>query len=873
MILPDSSMNTENKMDKNTIRRFAIWARKELLKKVEQKAAQYGITQDSIRDENAEISDSHALSADEIKQYRALVHRIRIVGFQQAIEEAAYTWFNRFCALRFMEVNGYLPSHIRVFTDENNTFSPQLLMEAIELGDIFNNIDMHRVFSLIEKGDAREELYQYLIITQCNALKDVLPGIFTRIEDYTELLFPGNLLNDESIIGHLISDIPESYFSIEDGAGQIEIIGWLYQYYISEKHEEVVDPLHGKYIRAEDIPAATQLFTTDWVVRYIIDNSVGRYWIEHNPNSQLASELAYYIAPKAPTPDAKPIQPQDLTVFDPCVGSGHFLVYAIDVLMKIYREYGYSDRDAIAEIIKHNIYGLDIDERAVELAYFAMMMKGCHYDKRFLKRGIQPQIYKIEDSRFANEEFLNYFIASNGEISRDVFSLVETLKDGLETGSLVQIPPIHFDALLTQLEIREHHKDLFHGRQLKSFRNLLNTARLMGQHYAAVVTNPPYLNKYDAVLKAYLQKNYKDYSGDLFSAFIYRCIQYCRPEGYTGLMTPNVWMFIKSYEKLRRYILEHHSITTLVQMAKGAFYSEATVDVCAFVVQSQKNDQEGTYFRLEEFPGNMDYQNEKLVEALKAPESSYRYHVMSSLFQKLPGMPIGYWAGEHIMRAFETGHALEQNASPRQGLATTDNSKYLRRWFEVEFEHIGFGLDKKNAAHCDMKWFPYNKGGEFRKWYGNQDYVVNYQHDGAEIKNDVLAKYPYLKTPDFVVKNPDTYFRPCLSWSKVSSGSVAFRYFPQGFLYDVSGCSIFFKNEEDMLYDAGFLNGVVSAKILEIISPTLNYETGHIAILPIIECDEDRNRVTELVRENIALAKDDWDRFETSWGFRKHALL
>ncbi|MBQ9394751.1 MAG: BREX-1 system adenine-specific DNA-methyltransferase PglX, partial [Proteobacteria bacterium] len=595
--------------------------------------------------------------------------------------------------------------------------------------------------------------------------------------------------------------------------------------------------------------------------------SVGRYWIERHKGSSLASELNYYIPQEVDSDCKDPISPQDVTVLDPCVGSGHFLVYAIDVLMKIYREYGYSDREAIAEIINHNIFGLDIDDRAVELAYFAIMMKGCQYDKRFLKRGIQPHVYSIVDSRFADDAFMTYFCGSNTVLQTCTANILEAMKDAFETGSLIQIPTIEFDTLERQIECLNVQKDLFHSKQLKSFCRIVKIARILSERYAAVITNPPYLNKYDATLKSFLQENYKDYSGDLFSVFIYRCMLFCKSGGYAGLMTPNVWMFIKSYAKLRRYILTNHSITTLVQMAKGAFFNEATVDVCAFVIQCDYPGKTGVYFRLEDFTGNMDYQNQKLCEALRDPSCNYRYQASSLLFENLPGMQIGYWAGEHILNAFQTGHALEANASPRQGLATTDNNKYLRHWYEVDYGRIGFGLDRRTAVTSNIKWFPYNKGGEFRKWYGNQDYVVNYQHDGECIKRDVLTKYPYLKTPDFVVKNPDTYFSPSLSWSKISSGSVAFRYFPQGFLYDVSGCSIFFKHTSDLYYYAGFLNGVVCSKILEIISPTLNYETGHIGILPIIDSNEHRSRVEQLVHENIRLSEEDWDTSETSWNF------
>ena len=857
-------------MDKNSIKKFAVWAHRALIASVSRRAQCYGIREHHIEEEAAVI-DGRPLTECECEMRRSLVRMIQRNGYWQTIENVAYTWFNRFCALRFMEVNGYLPAKVRVFTDENGQFNPQILTEALHLGECFDHLDKHRVYDFIEKGDDQDALYQYLIVTLCHELGYVLPGVFTKNEDYTELLFPANLLDKESVVGHLVSDIPEDYFRVGSDSGQVEIIGWLYQYYFSEKHEAIIDPLHGTVISAEDIPVATQLFTTDWVVRYIVDNSVGQYWIAHHAGSSLASELKYYIQKDDDLECTESVSPQDVTVFDPCVGSGFFLIYAIDVLMKIYRECGYSDSDAIAEIVRQNISGLDIDERAVALAHFTIMMKGCQYDRHFLERGIQPRVDAIIDGRFADDDFIKYLCGSDKALRTSASRLLEAMKDASETGSLIQIPDVDLhvlDSRISELSAQS----IVYADQLKLFRRIVNNARVLSEQYAAVITNPPYLNKYDSVLKSFLLKNYKDYSGDLFSVFIYRCMLFCESGGYTGLMTPNVWMFIKSYAKLRQYILSHHSITTLVQMAKGAFFSDATVDVCAFVIQCERPGMRGDYFRLEAFTGNMDYQNQKLCEALADPLCSYRYGVSSSLFESLPGMQIGYWAGEQILSAFQTGHALEKGASPRQGLATTDNNKYLRHWYEVAYDRIGFGLDRRTAVTSDIKWFPYNKGGEFRKWYGNQDYIVDYQNDGESIKRDVLTKYPYLKTPNYVVKNPDTYFRPSLSWSKISSGSVAFRYFPQGFLYDVSGCSIFFKNTSDLYYYAGFLNCIVCAKILEIISPTLNYETGHIAILPMIDSDKYRSRVEQLVAENIRLSEEDWNKFEVSWNYTRCPL-
>ena len=858
-------------IDKNTVKKFAVWAHEELVRGVKAKAQHLGIIHTS-----GVIGDieSSSLAKGELLLRDVLIHQIETSGFDQVMELAASTWFNRFCALRFMEVNGYLPGHVRVFTDEYNAFRPQILKDVLLLKDNLEHLDIEKVRAWIKKSDM-DALYQYLILMQCRTLNVILPDIFAGENDIFALLLPDHLLCSGSVIDRLIQKIPEDNFNIASGHGEVEIIGWLYQYYMSEKHDKVVDPLYGKYITKEDVPVATQVFTTDWIVKYIVDNTVGRYWMEHHPESSLVRHLEYYIANDGISRSTfhDHLCPQEITVLDPCVGTGHFLVYVIDVLMEIYRECGYSDCDAIAEIIHHNLYGIDIDNSVAGLARFSIMMKACQYDQNFLGRGLYPKIFRCVDSRFIRDELLEAVCMGDAALRRDVQKLADAMSHANEFGSMIQIPKVDIKRIEQRVAELETNGISVSADSIRSMRIFLNIVNVLSLQYAVVATNPPYLNKYDKQIKAYIQNNYKDYSGDLFSVFMYRCIQFCKPQGYVGLMTPNVWMFIRSYEKLRRYILQNHSIITLVQLAKGAFFSEATVDVCAFVIQSHCPGLDGVYFRLEEFGGNMDYQNAKLLHAIENPSCSYRYHASSKRFESLPGMPIGYWVSDAVIHAFQRGESLKQKASPRQGLATTNNRLYLRRWYEVDLSGIGFGLDRQTAIHSDIKWFPYNKGGEFRKWYGNQDYIVNYQYDGRAIKHDVLTKYPYLKNPDFVVKNPETYFRPSLSWSKISSGSVAFRYFPQGFLYDVSGCSIFFEQASDMYYYAAFLNSIVCSKILEILSPTLNYEAGHIGMLPILWAEEHKERIRELVQTNIELCKESWDSFETSWEFKHHPLL
>ena len=853
-------------MDKNTIKKYAVWARNELIERVSQKADQYEISADA--DPNADAAHGVLLTPSEKKQRVSLITKVKDKGLDQVIEEVAYTWFNRFSALRFMEVNNYLPSRIRVFTDENGKFKPEILAEAIHLD--LDGLDMEKVYALKDANDD-DALFKYLIITQCNALSGVLPGMFQKIADYTELLFPDNLLREGSVIERMISDIPEKDWNVEKD-GQIEIIGWLYQYYISEKHDKVVDPLHGKVVAKNEIPAATQLFTTDWVVRYIIDNSVGRYWIERNPNSNLKNELEYFVVPKdgvIPTVNEK-ITPEQLTVFDPCMGSAHFGVYAFDVLMKIYTEYGYTEREAAASIVQNNLFGLDIDERAAQLASFAIMMKAMQYDKRFLKRDIQPHFYEIKESNHVDSFIIDYFTNGNDKLKKDIQSIIEETRDAKEYGSIIQIKPVDFGALFARFEEIEGDVNLYKDMALNTLLPLVREAKILSDKYAVVATNPPYLNKFDAKLKKYIVDNYADYKGDLFSVFVYRNFGFCEENGYSGFMTPMVWMFIKTYEPLRNYVLKNKAITTLIQFEYSAF-EEATVPICSFVLKNGKTEGKGEYFRLLDFTGGMEVQRKKVKEALANPDCGYFYESSQSNFSKIPGSPVAYWLSANMVIDFSRGRVLKENGDTRQGMATSDNNRFLRLWTEIPNHSLGLNCaSAEDALQVHKKWYPYNKGGEFRKWYGNIDYVINYEDDGLEVKAYATSLY---KTATRTIKSMSEYFKPCLSWSKISSGSIAFRYYPQGFIFDVAGCCIFYKNDEIMKYHFGFINSNVAKSILAAISPTLNYEAGHIASLPVISDERQKSDIIRLVDANIEFGKEDWDSFETSWDFQRHPLI
>ena len=800
-------------MNKGAIQRFAIWARTELIAQVSQRAYQYGTTKDGYGEQNAVTVGGRALTTDEQRQRKELVEQIRSKGYTQVMEEVAYTWFNRFIALRFMEVNNYLPSHIRVFSDSTGAFKPEILSDALHLD--LPGLDKDKVAAYIESNQT-EDLYRYLLLTQCNALNEALPRMFEKMGGYTELLFPNNILKADSVLGRMVTDIPE-----EDWTDQVQIIGWLYQYYGLEKHNEVVN-INKSAVTREDIPAATQLFTTDWVVRYMVDNSLGKYWIERHPESKLREKLAFLAAPKSGKFQniKQNIAPQELTFLDPCVGSGHILVYAFDVLMEIYRECGYSERDAASEIVKNNLFGLDIDERAIQLANFAVIMKARQYDRRFLNRGVQPQVYTPSHSDAELWEF--------GSLVQ-----VKTLPDQPQEPEALTLFNMDYEATL----------------------NNWNYRRVLSQKYTVVCTNPPYLNKYNPKLKDYVNDNYKDYSGDLFSVFIYRDLQLCQPNGYCGFMTPFVWMFIKTYEKLREYIIRNKNITTLIQMEYSAF-EEATVPLCSFVLQNKNASEPGLYFRLSDFKGGMEVQKEKVLEAIANPNCGYFHESPQSNFSKIPSSPVAYWVSKNIEEDFQIGILLSKVASPKQGMATADNARFVRKWYEPNISKIA--LNGFNG----VKWFPYNNGGGYRRWYGFNTDVVNWEDNGSEIKS----------FPKAYVRNEKDYFKSGITWNAITSSDISVRYFGEGYIFSNAGMAIF-ATQEKLLFILAFINSLVAKKILSAISPTLNYNAGDIANLPLLLKQDYMNKINRKTQECIDLSTSDWDSYETSWDFKGHPLV
>lgn len=837
-------------MNKTAIKNFAIWARNKLIADIQYRAGLMGITADGIKDPLPQstgtmefydigTSEPYAITGDAIPQRKKLVEVIRrkekdsnyATAYKYILEEVAYTWFNRLIAIRFMEINDYLPSHIRVLSSESGKIEPDLVTTPFDAELTFTSAEEEAVLRL-KTENKLDELFRLLFIKQCNALNAILPALFEKTSDYTELLLNLSVVDQEGVVYHLIHDIDEDDFNIEKG-GQVEIIGWLYQYYITEPHNEIVNIYKGT-VKKEDIPAATQLFTTDWVVRYMVDNSLGKYWIERNPQSSLREKLAFFVAPKNGEIrfiDEK-VEPQELTFFDPCMGSGHVLVYAFDVLMEIYTECGYSTRDAASEIVRNNLFGLDIDPRAYQLAYFAIMMKARQYDRRFLTRGIEPQVYCPKKD-----------------------------EDLIEFGSLVKVDE------LGEKPQEPTELTLF-NMDYEATLNDWNFRRLLAQDYVAVCTNPPYLNKYNAKLKGFVNDKYKDYSGDLFSVFIYRNLQLCKPNGYCGFMSPFVWMFIKTYEKLREFIIQNKAITTLIQMEYSAF-EEATVPICSFVLQNQQAAEPGLYFRLSDFKGGMEVQKQKVLEAIANPSCGYFYEAQQSNFSKIPGSPVAYWVSENALDKFVMFKRLGDFGNGRIGLITGDTGRFIRLWQEVPLSHIGFSVKNNEESIISHKrWFPIQNGGEFRRWYGNIDSVVDWENDGYRMKFDNYMG-TRVRSHNY---NGEYAFHRAISWTTISSSNFACRFADVGFIFDTAGPFFSPRKQEWLFSVLAFLQTKVAAFYLKLLNPTINFPPGYIESLPYSEkCN--RIDIENMSKNTTLISKSDWDSYETSWDFQRHPLL
>jgi hypothetical protein len=834
-------------MDKNAIKKYAVWARRELISRVSQKALQYGISEETYGDANADTINGHLLTAAEKKQRQALIAKIKKDGYQQAMEEAAYTWFNRFCALRYMEVNGYLPTHVRVFSDEQNNFKPQIIAEAIHLE--LDGLDMEKVYALKEKNKT-DELYKYLLITQCNALSAILPGMFQKIADYTELLFPDNLLREGSAIEQMIALIPE-----EDWTDQVQIIGWLYQYYNTELNEQVYDGnMSRNRITRELLPAATTIYTPDWAVHYMVENSLGRLWVEGHPNEEMKASWKYYLEEAEQEPEVQKqletiraeyaqLKPEDIRVIDPCMGSGHILVVMFDVLVQIYEAYGYSAREAASMIVEHNLYGLDIDERAAQLSYFAVMMKARQYDRRFFSRKVQPHVYAIVESNDIDAFTLEYFVNGDANLKKSMNILMNELRDAKEYGSILNVTMVDFPALYARLAEVEEDISMHRESALNTIKPLIQVSETLAQRYMVAVTNPPYLgsSRFSAKLNDYVVTNYADVKSDL-SMVMYKHVlrDMCQKNGFVSFITTTSWMTLSSFEKLRNFVLANYDFESLVDFGTELFDGKVGHNpIVAWVNRRSHTNHVMTGIRL----GDYCYSRRDEKETEFFNKKNYHYPKQSN-FSKIPGSPVAYWVSEAFIRIFESKDKISNHAVVFEGLKTRDKERFLRFWFEVS----------------SSKWVYYAKGGSFRRWYGNGEYVVNWGADGSEVR-----AFPKSSGANFKY-----YFKPAITYSALTSYKFSARYIDNQ-LFGGGGGGI--TSIDHLEYILAFTNSCVFHFLMNTISSTMNFEVGQIGAQPVLYENKKEADITAFVTNNICLSRTDWDSYETSWDFKRHPML
>ena len=942
-------------MDKPAIKKFAVWARKKLIADTKYRAGLVGVTENAVAEPLPQSNETvqffdvglpqpYRIEGDAVTQRQRFVAELNketakqgsyTAAYQTVVDKVAYTWFNRLIAVRYMEVNDLLPSRTRVLSSTDGRAEPQIVTSPFDAVLDYTPAEQQQIVSL--KNDNKlDEAFRLLFLKQCAALGDCLPRLFEQVDDYMPLLLALSFTDKDGVVCHLVNDIPES-----DWQDAVQIVGWLYQYYNTEPKEQVFANLKKNIkISKENIPAATQLFTPDWIVRYMVENSLGRLHVESVVNSQwsgasgqwseenekeriekekeIAEQMGWkYYLPEAEqssvvrdqcsvisgqcsvdrdqcsvtsgqcsvdsdqtdhcplTTDHSPLSTDHyplttLKCIDPCMGSGHILAYLFDVLMQIYTAAGYSKRDAAASIVEHNLYGLDIDDRAAQMAYFVVMMKGCQYDSRFLRRHLNPHVYAIQESGELPQTAFGYC----GPEEPTARTLWDTFRNAKEYGSILQ-PKVTLEEL-DKLEARLQEADRMAGygslgvqgltyQLLDVMYPLIDQARMLVQKYDVVVTNPPYMGSsgMNAKLSDYVKKFYPDSKSDLFAVFIERCAQMDKRGGYQAMITQHAWMFLSSFEKLREKLQRIDTVNMAHLGARG--FDEIggeVVQTTSFVMRnSHIKGYKGTYCRL------IDGGSEK-EKAEMFVSGQNRYVAEQDNFSQIPGSPVAYWVTDNMFSIFEKSKTLAEIAKPRQGLATSDNDRFLKFWNEVEFSKIGFDITSISDENKFLyKWFPCTKGGSFRRWYGNNDYVVNWENDGQEIKAYAAKLYKsYTRT----IKNIPFYFRKGLTWSTISAGLFSLRYVPTGFVFETKGAMCYIEDKY-LYYVLALYNTKVMQQFLAIVSPTLDYHEGPLGRTPIV-LKEDRG-IEKTAKENIELSKIDWDSFETSWDFKRHPLV
>ena len=886
-------------MNKTAIKNFAIWARNKLIADVSYDARLIGITEDGIAKPLPQsfggtqffdigTAEPYSISGEAVRQRDKLIEVIQQkekdtdykTAYQYVIEEVAYTWFNRLIAIRFMEVNDYLPSHIRVLSSESGKLEPDLVTTPFDAELPFTAEEEAQIFQL-KQDNKLDEVFRILFLKQCNALNEILPALFEKTKNYTELLLSLSVIDQDGVIYHLIHDIPEDDFNIERG-GQVEIIGWLYQYYNTEP-KAAAFAKNGK-ITKEEIPAVTQLFTPDWIVRYMVENSLGRLWVEGHPECGLKENWKYYLEEAQQEPEVQvklaeirkeyaALNPEDIKLIDPCMGSGHILVYAFDVLMQIYESAGYSQRDAAKSILEHNIYGLDIDDRAYQLAYFAVMMKARQYNRRILNGENSCHVYAIQESNSINRAHLKYFGAGLDDIEKNAAKmqmegLLDTLTDAKEYGSILNVESYNWD-LLRQFVAAEDTDGQISMDSVgvedtaEQLNRLIDIGETMAQKYWVTCTNPPYAgtSNLSANVNNFVKKSYPDSKADLFAVFIERCHQMTSVNGFQAMITQHSWMFLSSFEKLREKMM----LTETVNMAHlGARAFEEiggeVVQTTAFVrCANHVEGYKGTYCRLIE-PTSQQGKADMFISGQN------QYHVGQISFSKIPGVPVAYWISPEVLKLFDE-RTVGSIADAKSGMTTTDNTRFLRLWEEVNCQKIGFGYSNiADTQDMKYKWFPFCKGGDFRRWAGNESFVVNWFNNGEEIR--VAAEGA---TGGRLV-NIDCALRECLVWTKISSANISLRLKKQGIFFSDAAPGVF-TNRETLYYLLALLNTKYANEIIKLINPTLNFVPGAVSSVPVKKDEKNKGKIIEIAEGNVQLSERDWDSFETSWNFKKHPLL
>jgi len=880
-------------MNKTALKNFAIWARKKLISDITYSAGLLAVNENGIGEPLPQsrsdlqlfdigTKDYAEVKGERISQRNSLVSAIRAkaeeldnykVAFEYIVEEVAYTWFNRMIAIRFMEVNGYLP--IRVLSSESGKHEPDIVTTPFDAGLEFTGEESDRIYELRD-NNRLEELFRMLFIRECNHLHDILPELFEATNDYSELLLSLSYTDKDGVVFHLVNDISEDDFNIEK-EGQVEIIGWMYQYYNTEPKDKVFAALKKNVkITKENIPAATQLFTPHWIVRYMVENSLGRLWIEGHPDDDLRQCWEYYLdeAEQEPQVQAqleeiragyREISPEDIRIIDPCMGSGHILVYAFDVLMQIYSAQGYSERDAAKLIVEKNLWGLDIDRRAYQLAYFAVMMKARQYNRRILTSGIKPNLFVIDDNRALTPEIIEYIADGDSKMAADLRSISDDLTNAREYGSIINVQPVDFNGLIERIGIIAESDELnliaMENKRIvcEKILPLVKQAQTLSQKYDVVCTNPPYMggSGMNSVLSEYVKRCYSEAKSDLFAAIIIKCLEFTKQNGYSSLVTMQSWMFLSSFEEMRTKLLTLNTLTTLMHMENMVMGIAFGTAVSVFRKGAVKG-YKGTYNQIK----LADIENAK---PKSFPVAGNRFaQVSSDNFSKIPGMPVAYWVSVNTINAFDKPK-LESGVNAVKGLDTCDNDTFVRFWNEVDIHNINFSA-RSSEDTFEAKWYPYCKGGGYSKWYGFMDKVVDWKDDGNILRNLRDSNGKIKSRP----QNIRYYFKEGLTWSTITSYKLSLRYMNHC-IFGGGGSAMFMSS--NLYYNLCFVNSKVTEYFLSFMNPTLNFLVGDILGLPII-IDESKKEVVEpLARNNINISKIDWDSFEPSWDFKTHPLL